>query len=275
MHFVVTGEDSRARPLFERSLECFRQLGDRHGVAAGLYGLAYTRPEDGLAAARAQAEESLDILRAVGDRRTFAKVLWCLAGINADDGSVQTAAAQFEEALTLFVEFGDRWFCVIVLELAAFIASSSGETERAVRLLGAADAVLEEIGVPLLPRFRDRHADVVAGARGTLGDRRFAAAWDDGRRLPLRATVELVGAARIRGDTEAPEGLTARELEVLALVSEGRSDAEVADTLVLSVRTVNAHLRSIYRKLDVHSRSAATRYALEHGLASMTAASRG
>ena len=64
-----------------------------------------------------------------------------------------------------------------------------------------------------------------------------------------------------------PEDLTARELEVLALVADGLTDAEVAERLVVSIRTVHAHLRSIYRKIDVRSRSAATRYALEHGLA--------
>ena len=85
--------------------------------------------------------------------------------------------------------------------------------------------------------------------------------------LPLPATVELVGAIR-RADVEAPEGLTARELEVLALVAEGHTDADVADQLVVSLRTVHAHLRSIYRKLDLHTRSAATRYAIQHGLAS-------
>ena len=62
-------------------------------------------------------------------------------------------------------------------------------------------------------------------------------------------------------DVDAPDGLTARELEVLALVAEGRTDAEVAEQLVVSLRTVHAHLRSIYRKLDLHTRSAATRYA--------------
>ena len=62
------------------------------------------------------------------------------------------------------------------------------------------------------------------------------------------------------------DGLTTRELEVLALVAEGRTDAEVAETARVEPRTVNAHLRSIYRKLDVHTRSAATRYAIEHGL---------
>ena len=83
-------------------------------------------------AARAQADESLDILRAVGDRRTFAKVLWCVADINADLGDTETAAAQFEESLTLFIEFGDRWFCGLVLESAAFLAAG-GRRHRASR----------------------------------------------------------------------------------------------------------------------------------------------
>jgi DNA-binding NarL/FixJ family response regulator len=48
----------------------------------------------------------------------------------------------------------------------------------------------------------------------------------------------------------------------------GRTDAEVAEQLVVSLRTVDAHLRSIYRKLGVDTRSAATRYALEQGLVS-------
>jgi predicted ATPase/DNA-binding CsgD family transcriptional regulator len=267
LNFVVAGDDGRARPFFERSLELFRRLGDSHGIALGLYGLAVTRPAGAHVAARVQADESLDILRAVGDRRTFGKVLWNVADINADLGDAGTAAAQFEESLTLFIEFGDRWFCVLVLESAAFLAAASGDAERAVRLLGAADTVLGAIGVPLLARFRARHDHVLAEARSTLGNVGFEAAWDEGKRLPLRATVELVGAVRTRADLDAPDSLTARELEVLALVAEGRTDAEVADRLVVSLRTVHAHLRSIYRKLDLHTRSAATRYALEHGLA--------
>jgi DNA-binding NarL/FixJ family response regulator len=61
-------------------------------------------------------------------------------------------------------------------------------------------------------------------------------------------------------------GLTVREAEILRLVARGMTDAEVAGELVVSRRTVHAHLRSIYRKLDVRTRAAATRYALEHGL---------
>ena len=140
----------RARPLFERSLGLFRRLGDSHGVALGLYGLAATRPAGAELAARSHAVESLDILRAVGDRRTYAKMLWALADINADLGDADAAAAQFEEALTLFVEFGDRWFGGIVLESAAYLAATTGDAERAVHLLAAADAIRAALEVPLL-----------------------------------------------------------------------------------------------------------------------------
>ncbi len=63
-----------------------------------------------------------------------------------------------------------------------------------------------------------------------------------------------------------PAGLTAREVEVLRLVAQGLTDAQVAEKLVVSPRTVNWHLTSIYGKLQVSSRSAATRYAIEHHL---------
>ncbi len=63
-----------------------------------------------------------------------------------------------------------------------------------------------------------------------------------------------------------PAGLTAREVEVLRLVAQGLTDTQVADQLVISRRTVNWHLTSIYSKLQVSSRSAATRYAIEQHL---------
>ncbi len=63
-----------------------------------------------------------------------------------------------------------------------------------------------------------------------------------------------------------PAGLSPREVEVLRLVATGLTDAQVAEKLFISLRTVNAHLRSIYAKLGVGSRSAATRYAVEHEL---------
>jgi DNA-binding NarL/FixJ family response regulator len=63
-----------------------------------------------------------------------------------------------------------------------------------------------------------------------------------------------------------PAGLSAREVEVLGLVAEGLTDAEVAARLFLSPRTISQHLRSIYNKLGVNTRTAAARFAVEHGL---------
>ena len=63
-----------------------------------------------------------------------------------------------------------------------------------------------------------------------------------------------------------PYGLTGREVEVLRLVARGLSDAQVAEALVISPRTVNAHLRSIYSKLNITSRNAATHFAIEQHL---------
>lgn len=63
-----------------------------------------------------------------------------------------------------------------------------------------------------------------------------------------------------------PEKLTLREGEVLRLLARGLTNTQIAEELMVSQLTVKAHLRSIYSKLGVTSRSAATRYALEHHL---------
>jgi DNA-binding NarL/FixJ family response regulator len=111
---------------------------------------------------------------------------------------------------------------------------------------------------------RDDHDRTLASARAALGEDGFADAWAAGQMLtPERAATDAGDAS-----PTAPSGneLTAREIEVLQLVAEGLSDADVAERLVVSPRTVHSHLRSIYRKLGVSSRSAATRYAVEHDL---------
>jgi DNA-binding CsgD family transcriptional regulator len=98
---------------------------------------------------------------------------------------------------------------------------------------------------------------------------------DDARAIcePLDARLALarIAALQVRLDATPagptyPAGLSAREVEVLRLVAQGLTDAEVAERLFLSPRTVGQHLRSVYNKLGVSSRTAATRFAVEHGL---------
>jgi two-component system, NarL family, response regulator NreC len=64
----------------------------------------------------------------------------------------------------------------------------------------------------------------------------------------------------------SPEALTEREREVLALIAQGRSNQEIADQLVISIKTVNRHRENIMAKLNLHNRVDLVRYAIEKGL---------
>jgi LuxR family maltose regulon positive regulatory protein len=90
---------------------------------------------------------------------------------------------------------------------------------------------------------------------------RLLAAFEQEAAMPESALPASWKASR------SSSGLTAREAEVLHLLAAGLTDAQIAEQLVISPRTVNVHLTSIYRKIAVSSRAAATRYALEHHLA--------
>src|SRR5262245_39455611 len=83
-------------------------------------------------------------------------------------------------------------------------------------------------------------------------------------REPPAGTAEAV--TRTTSTAAYPAGLTEREVGVLRLVTRGLTSAQVAEQLVISPVTVSTHLRNIYRKIGVSTRSSATRWAVEHGL---------
>jgi ATP/maltotriose-dependent transcriptional regulator MalT len=72
-----------------------------------------------------------------------------------------------------------------------------------------------------------------------------------------------------------PDGISAREAEVLSLITTGSSNQEIAERLVLSVRTVERHINSLYRKIDARGRADAVAYAVRHGLFVTDVAERG
>jgi DNA-binding NarL/FixJ family response regulator len=111
--------------------------------------------------------------------------------------------------------------------------------------------------------------ELATGAGLTLTDRgeHVLRGVSEPRRLYAAAGSSAVRRAGASHPTSVyPARLTAREVDVLRLVAIGLSDAEVAERLVVSTRTVNAHLRSVYRKIGVHSRAAAGRFAEENDL---------
>jgi DNA-binding CsgD family transcriptional regulator len=164
----------------------------------------------------------------------------------------------------------------ILTGLARLVAKKE-QPEAAVRLFAVGEAVQRRVGLTLAPALRAKNERALAAARGALGEEAFAAAWASGGSLPLEQavaeahTVALDAGRPVRAELDpglstAARELSPRELEVLRLVAEGLTSAQVAERLFLSPRTVSAHLSSIYHKLGVGSRSAATRFAVEHGL---------
>jgi DNA-binding NarL/FixJ family response regulator len=156
---------------------------------------------------------------------------------------------------------GIAYGVLVALSAIARIAAMEGRIRQAAKLFGATDALSDRIhGV--LPAFLvNRHREALEGVRETLPGDEFDAAYADGERLTLEEAIDEGMLAVALPKTR--EELTARELEILALVSEGLSNREVAERLVVSIRTVHAHLRSVYRKLGVGTRAAAARRAAE------------
>ena len=195
-------------------------------------------------------------------------------------GELGRARAQFGENLTLSKKRGDRGTLLMSLEGLACVAGAEGYALQAARLFGAAEALMEVIDYRLVPQERAVLEPYRARVRSRLGE----AAWEEavaeggamgldhaiGYALSKEKPSERLSPTRsqpqVSSTPEHPGGLSPREVEVLGLVAEGLTNAQVAQRLFLSPRTVQRHLNSIYHKLGVSSRTAATRFAIEHSL---------
>jgi predicted ATPase/DNA-binding CsgD family transcriptional regulator len=193
-------------------------------------------------------------------------------------GELGRAKPQFGENLALSKVRGDRGTLLMSLEGLACVAGAEGEDLRAARLFGAAEALMGVIGYRLVPQERAVLEPYRASVRTRLGEAAWEKAVAEGEALGVdQATEYALSKERsskhfsptqsaVSSTPEHPAGLSPREVEVLGLVAEGLTNAQVAERLFLSPRTVQRHLNSIYHKLGVSSRTAATRFALEHRL---------
>jgi DNA-binding NarL/FixJ family response regulator len=178
----------------------------------------------------------------------------------------------FKEGLHLSQKLGDQLFSAYCLLGLAGAEALGGRPASAARLWGAVEALQEGTGIAVATLASVRtvydYEGRLAVARSQLDEISWEAAWAEGRAMTLDEATEyaLKTEEPAPSPTEDKSGLSERELEVLRLVAEGLTNPQVADRLYVSPRTVGFHLRSIYRKLGVPSRTAAAKAALEQGL---------
>lgn len=279
--FSSQGDPTKARALLEEALALCREVGHKESMSYGLAALGEVILQQGDAVtARSLLEESLAIGREIGKKEFIASSLCLLGRVAAFQGDYPAAHSLLEESLAIGSQESRNPDIPSFLEGLADVVATQGEPVWAARLWGTAEALRQARGTPLPPVYGADYERAVTSARAQCGEKAFAAAWAAGRTLPLEHILATqrpvtmlppipaapVTAPPVPKASTYPDELTAREVEVLRLVAQGLTDAHVAEQLVISPRTVNTHLKSIYGKIQVTSRSAATRYALEHHL---------
>jgi ATP/maltotriose-dependent transcriptional regulator MalT len=277
---ISQGDPAKVHTLLEEGLALCRGVGHKVGIvrALGLLGEVFLQQGNTIKA-RLLMEENVALSREIGYRYYTAESLSLLGRVTASQGDYATARAFYEESLVISREVGDKLIIAFCLEGLADVLAVQGEPAWAAQLWGAAESLREAMGTPLPPVYRPAYERSVAAARAQLGEKAITAAWAEGRSMTLEQALAAQGQATVWAPPSAgpaaaspaktptsPTGLTAREVEVLRLLAQGLTSAQVAERLVISVVTVNFHARSIYSKLGVSSRAAATRYAIEHHL---------
>jgi predicted ATPase/class 3 adenylate cyclase len=181
------GDYPHAEEYFQESLAIYRQVGDKRGIAAGLNSLANTAlAREDFETARMLYAESLDLRRSLGHAAGVAECLSNLGLVASRSGNASDAAGFFQESLKLRQVLGDKAGIARCLEGLARIAPVPAV---AVRLLGAASRIREDLGHPLPPSDSaeyDRHLQALR----TAVDRAFPRLWDEARAASLDEVVD-------------------------------------------------------------------------------------
>ena len=267
------GRHGRAVALNEEAVDLFLEVGEKWGAAIQLCFLAVAwRDRGDHARAKPLAERALSLSREVGERQAISAALYTLATLAQAERDHERARELLKEGLTSSAELGNDADVAHCLEGLASVAGDEGLIARAARLWGAEEALLEKLEAAVYTYVPDRslHRGRVAAARARLGEDEFAAAWAEGREMTSDRAVQYALDHPATSEAAVPEaypaGLSDREVEVLRLVAAGMTNVEAAGSLFLSPRTVDWHVASIYRKLGLHSRAEAARFAAERGL---------
>ena len=224
----------------------------------------------------AMAVEATQAARVPG--RDYGRALAWLAELGAASGALDEAAMIYEALLPQAEESvsgSTKYSGGSTHQYLGLLAMTMEQLDTAAYHFEQALERNERWGYRLHAAYTRYHWGAMLLRRGLEEDR------DRARDLlnEARAQAGEMGSARLlqridevtpppSGDRAAnPFGLTQREVEVLRLVARGMTDAEIAEELFISPRTVSQHLRNSYNKLGVNNRAEATRVVVEQGIA--------
>jgi DNA-binding CsgD family transcriptional regulator len=201
------------------------------------------------------------------------------------EGTYASARAHLVAALEEQREFDAMTMTVSYIANIAALAVRLGQPACGARLSGAMSTLSDSLRIPPIPIVEAIFRPAIDHAREVLGDVAFTAEQQAGRGMSLDGIIALTQTIDVsalpalaeesahppRRDSGAsaalPDGLTAREIEVLKLMAAGATRGEIATALVISVHTVETHITHVYQKIGGRNRADATAYALRHGLA--------
>jgi non-specific serine/threonine protein kinase len=274
---VREGRYDKAEPLFLANVSRAEELGEETWWWAHaefhLGAIAFAR--DDAATAVPLLKSSAARYERVGQTWPAVDPLRYLGLIACAAGDSAGAATLFANNLARVGEGGSPQAQATALTDVAVLAATTGRMEQAARLFGMAESLGTAAGATLTLPARNRYDAARLAARGTLGETGFAESLRTGAVLSVAEALSLANEVLATATTPVKTadrardeafGMTPRELEVLQLLAAGRSDREIGAALFISPRTVARHLHSIYSKLGVGSRSAATAIAHREGL---------
>jgi DNA-binding CsgD family transcriptional regulator len=207
--------------------------------------------------------------RDAGDLWNQALLLPRIVDLDLRAGRASDAAAHLREGLHLAVRAGS-WFELLTgISQCGDLCAATGRIAEALTLWASCVAVDRHRGLTYPPWFVPRWHEQLRQARQALGPGRARAAEDRGAAMSLAAAAEYALMLTDPGARQAPPGpvkLSSRERELVTLVAQGRTNAQIAAELYISVRTVGSHLDRIRDKTGCRRRVDLTRLALGAGL---------
>jgi predicted ATPase/DNA-binding CsgD family transcriptional regulator/DNA-binding XRE family transcriptional regulator len=269
------GDRAAARRSFQSAMDLREAVGDRRGVSVAMNNMALLALDEGdLAGARGLLEQALVVKRQLGEQRSLAIGLTNLADILIRTGQWDAARRALDEGTELAAGLGNPQLIGTLCCNQGHVAAGQHRWAEAAGQFQAAVGAHREAGhpydtvEPMIGLGRACHQ--LGQAADAVRHLRDAEAVASELGAPQRLAEVRAALAEI-GETAAaalPDGLTARQAEVLTLLATGLSNKEIAGQLYLSPATVERHLATVYRKLGVSGRVEAARYAMAHGLAS-------